>query len=70
MPLKQLATNIEVESARKKMTQYKLSELSGVSATQLSLITNNKVNDVKYSTLNKIAMALDVKAWELLKGDE
>lgn len=68
--LKQLATNIKVESARKGINQTKLSELSGVSATQLSLITSNKVDDIKYSTLNKIAMAFGIKAWELLKDHE
>lgn len=70
MMLKTIGDNIRIKLAEQNSTLTELSNKSGVTVGELSLLTNNKKKDIKYSTLNKIAMALDCKAWELLKGDE
>ena len=56
----------KVKEVRKKLgvSRYRLSEDTGISYKALTAIENG--GDVKLSTLNKIAVALDVVVKELL----
>ena len=56
----------KVKEVRKKLgvSRYRLSEDTGISYKALTAIENG--GDVKLSTLNKIAIALDVVVKELL----
>lgn len=53
-----MACRIRVLRAEKKMSQKKLSELSGVSRTTISNIENGTAKNVMFSTLKSIADAL------------
>jgi len=44
----------------RKMTQDSLAAKSGVSRVTISMIENGNLSDVKVSTLQKLALALDV----------
>lgn len=44
----------------RKMTQDNLAAKSGVSRVTISMIENGNISDVKVSTLQKLANALDV----------
>ena len=53
-----MTCRIRVLRAEKKMSQKKLSELSGVSRTTISNIENGTAKNVMFSTLKSIADAL------------
>lgn len=55
-------TKIAIQELRekRKMSQEELADKSGVSRTTISLIETDKATTVKLSTLQKIAVALEV----------
>lgn len=53
--------------AERDMTLTQLSEQVGVSVTNLSLLKNNHVRAIRYSTLEAICEALDCQPGDLLR---
>ncbi|HJG80706.1 MAG TPA: helix-turn-helix transcriptional regulator [Brevibacterium senegalense] len=51
----------------RQMTLTRLSEEVGVSVTNLSLLKNNHVRAIRYSTLEAICEALDCQPGDLLR---
>ena len=64
--LEKLANNIRAERNRKNYSQEKLSELSGVSVSSISLI-ERKLQVPSIFVVCQIAKALEVDVKELLK---
>ena len=64
----QLALNMRVERARKRLTQEKLAELSGISAKHITKIENACVTPSAY-LIYKIAKALDVSVDSLISNE-
>jgi DNA-binding Xre family transcriptional regulator len=60
-----LRLKIKEVLAQKQMTQSTLSHVSFISLNTIQEITHNPYRDVKLSTLDKIAQALDVPITEL-----
>lgn len=58
--------NLDVAMAKKKMPLTKLSEIVGISMTNLSLIKTGKVKGIRFSTLEAICIALDCKPGDIL----
>lgn len=52
--------------AERDMTLTQLSEIVGVSVTNLSLLKNNHVRAIRYSTLEAICDALDCQPGDIL----
>lgn len=53
----------------KGISKYRLAKLSGISEGAISLIESGKRKEPTVDTLLKIARALDISAWELIKHD-
>lgn len=53
--------------AERDMTLTQLSEIVGVSVTNLSLLKNNHVRAIRYSTLEAICDALDCQPGDILQ---
>lgn len=66
MDYKVIATNVRVARAKKGWSQIELAEKSGVCETTISFIENGKQELVRMSTLQKLALALEVDVAELL----
>lgn len=62
-------TKLKIAMIRKKMNQNKLSELSGVNKTTISLLMTNRQRG-SVQTWEKLAKALDVKVFELTESEE
>lgn len=56
---------IEQMRKERKMTQEQLAEKSGVSRQTINAIENNELHDVRFSTLSKIADALETTVQNL-----
>lgn len=63
---KKVAMNIRVARAKKGMSQKELTDKSGVCETTISFIENGKQDMIRMSTLQKLALALEVDVEELL----
>jgi len=64
-----LAKGLSRKRFEKGLTLEELSKLSGVTASQISMMENGKTMPT-LRTLEKLALALDTKVFYLLKGDE
>ena len=60
---------IKMLRTSKNITLYKLSQVTGISRTYLRELENNNVFNPTMQILNKIANALDVAPYQLLKFD-
>lgn len=60
-----MGTKIRELREKRKLTQSKLAKISGISRTTINQLEGNKKADVKTSTLNAIAKALEVPVAEL-----
>ena len=58
---------LDLEMAKKKMSLTKLSEIVGISMTNLSLLKTGKVRGIRFSTLNSICKTLDCQPGDILK---
>lgn len=63
-----LGENLYAARKRLGLSQEKLAELSGLQAGEISRFERDK-RDPRVSTLEKLAAALEVEAWQLLKED-
>ncbi|MFA0960464.1 helix-turn-helix domain-containing protein [Roseivirga sp. BDSF3-8] len=61
-----IVVNLDVAMAKKKMSLTELSEIVGVSMTNLSLLKKGKVKGVRFNTLEAICEALDCKPGDIL----
>jgi len=64
--------NLDVEMAKNKISLTELSQLIGISMTNLSLLKTGKVKAVRFSTLEVICRHLSCQPGDLLEyvGDE
>lgn len=58
--------NLDVVLAKRKMSLSRLSEKTGISLVNLSLLKNNKIKAIRFSTLEAICVALDCKPGEII----
>jgi putative transcriptional regulator len=59
--------NLDVEMAKKKISLTELSQLIGISMTNLSLLKTGKVKAVRFSTLEAICKHLGCQPGDLLE---
>jgi len=62
-----IKNNIPVQMAEKRLNIQKLSELSGISRTTLSKITNDKFTRIELNTLNSLCKVLECNIQDLLE---
>ncbi|RXK85370.1 helix-turn-helix domain-containing protein [Filimonas effusa] len=58
--------NLDVVLAKRKMSLSRLSEKTGISLVNLSLLKNNKIKAIRFSTLEAICVALGCKPGEII----
>jgi putative transcriptional regulator len=59
--------NLDVMMAKRKMRLNELSELTGISIQNLSILKTSKARAVRFSTLNLICQALDCQPGDILE---
>ena len=59
--------NLDVMLAKRKMPLNELSELVGVTISNLSLLKTGKVRAIRFSTLEGVCRALDCQPGDLLE---
>ena len=69
-----IVVTLDLEMAKKKMSLTRLSEIVGISMTNLSLLKTGKVRGVRFSTLEALCEALECRPGDILDyepdGDE
>ena len=63
-----IVMNLDIVMARRRMSLTTLSEKTGFSLTNLSLIKQNHAKAVRYRTLERICVALDCTPRDLLES--
>lgn len=63
-----LAENVRAHRARRRLTQEKLAELCGSHQTYISAIEIGS-SSASVDIIERVASALDVPAWKLLKAE-
>lgn len=64
-----IIVTLDIMLARRKMTARDLAQEIGISETNLSLLRSGKVKGVRFSTLEKLCVALDCRPGDLLDFD-
>ncbi len=59
--------NLDVMMAKRKMRLNELSELTGISIQNLSILKTNKARAMRFTTLNLICQALDCQPGDILE---
>lgn len=62
-----IIVNLDVVMAQRKMSLNELSQITGISATNLSILKTNKAKAIRFSTLEEICKALDCQPKDLLE---
>lgn len=62
-----IVVNLDVMMAKRKMSLNQLSEKVNVTLANLSILKNNKVKAIRFSTLEAICAALDCQPGDLLE---
>ena len=62
-----IIVNLDVILATRKMSLSQLSELTGITLSNLSILKTNKAKAVRFSTLELICKALECQPSELLE---
>jgi putative transcriptional regulator len=62
-----IIVNLDVILAKRKMSLSQLSELTGITLSNLSILKTNKAKAVRFSTLELICKALECQPSELLE---
>lgn len=67
-----IIVNLDVMMAKRKMSLNELSEKTGITTTNLSILKTNKAKAIRFSTLEAICEALNCQPSDILeyKGDE
>lgn len=66
-----IIVNLDVVMAKRKMSLNELSEKTGITLANLSILKNNKAKAIRFSTLEVICKALDCQPSDILeyRGD-
>lgn len=62
-----IIVNLDVILAKRKMSLSQLSELTGITLSNLSILKTNKAKAVRFSTLELICKALECQPSDLLE---
>ena len=64
-----IVINLDVMLAKRKMKLKELSEVVGISMTNLSLLKTGKARGIRFGTLSAICKALDCQPGDILEED-
>ena len=66
-----IVVNLDVMMAKRKMSLNELSEKTGITTTNLSILKTNKAKAIRFSTLEAICEVLECQPGEILeyRGD-
>lgn len=66
-----IIVNLDVMMAKRKMSLNELSEKTGITTTNLSILKTNKAKAIRFSTLEAICEVLECQPGEILeyRGD-
>ena len=64
-----IIVNLDVMLAKRKMKLKELSEIVGISMTNLSLLKTGKAKGIRFNTLSAICHALDCQPGDILVED-
>lgn len=66
-----IIVNLDVMMAKRKMSLNELSEKTGITTTNLSILKTNKAKAIRFSTLEAICEVLECQPGDLLefRGD-
>lgn len=64
-----IIVNIDVMMAKRKMSLNELSEKTGISATNLSILKTNKAKAIRFSTMEQICKVLECQPKDILEWD-
>lgn len=62
-----IIVNLDVVMAKRKMSLNKLSELTGITLANLSILKNNRAKAVRFSSLEVICKALNCQPGDILE---
>ena len=62
-----IIVNLDVVMGKRKMSLNKLSELTGITLANLSILKNNKAKAVRFSSLEVICKALNCQPGDILE---
>lgn len=65
-----IIVNLDVVMAKRKMSLNELSELTGISTTNLSILKTNKAKAIRFSTLEEICKVLQCQPHDILEYKE
>ncbi len=65
-----IVVNLDVVMAQRKMSLNELSEKTGISTTNLSILKNNKAKAIRFSTLEEICKVLECQPKDILEYSE
>jgi len=68
--MKKIVLELDVMMAKRHMSLNELAEKVGITNVNLSKIKNNKVNAIRFNTLEGICDALDCTPGDILKLEE
>ncbi len=62
-----IIVNLDVMMAKRKMSLNELSEKTGITTTNLSILKNNKAKAIRFSTLEVICKVLNCQPSDILE---
>ncbi len=67
-----IIVNLDVMMAKRKISLNELSERTGITTTNLSILKTNKAKAIRFSTLEVICQTLDCQPGDILeyRGDD
>jgi putative transcriptional regulator len=65
-----IIVNLDVMMAKRKMSLNELSERTGITPTNLSILKNNKAKAIRFSTLEIICSVLNCQPSDILEYKE
>ena len=65
-----IIVNLDVVMAQRKMSLNELSEKTGITLANLSILKNNKAKAIRFSTLEAICKALECQPSDILEYKE
>ena len=65
-----IIVNLDVMMAKRKMSLNELSERTGITLANLSILKNNKAKAIRFSTLEVICKSLNCQPADLLEFKE
>lgn len=65
-----IIVNLDVIMAKRKISLNKLSELTGITPANLSILKNNRAKAIRFSTLETICQSLKCQPADILEYKE